>query len=113
MLGGTSCSRIDQLLRDSRGERGRQRSHGHLALLDRGTRGEGLARGAVYRQTGAERNSCTSGRVGVNRRIQVTINLIGRGSAPNFLVHEILRVTVSPAGVVTLEFDKIGAACRG
>jgi hypothetical protein len=88
--------------------------HGHLTFLDRGTRGEGLTSGAVYRQTGAEQEFLhLKGEVGVNRRIQVTLNLIGQGSAPNFLVHEILRVSVSPAGVVKLEFDKIRTACRG
>lgn len=88
--------------------------HGHLTFLDRGTRGEGLTSGAVYRQTGAEQEFLhLKGELGVARRIQVTINLIGRGSAPNFLAHEIFRLTVSPAGVVKLEFDKLRTACRG
>jgi hypothetical protein len=87
--------------------------HGHLTFLDRGTRGEGLTSGAVYRQTGAEQDFAHfKGELGVTRRIQVTINLIGRGSAPNFLLHEILRLTVSPAGVVKLDFDKASTVCR-
>ena len=88
--------------------------HGHLTFLDRGTHGEGLTSGAVYRQTGAEQEFLhLKGDVGVARRIQVTINLIGQGSAPNFLVHQIFRLSVSPAGVVKLEFDKVRTACRG
>jgi hypothetical protein len=87
--------------------------HGHLTFLDRGTRGEGLTSGAVYRQTGAEQDFAHfKGELGVTRRIQVAINVIGKGSAPNFLVHEILRLTVSPAGAVKLEFDKARTACR-
>ena len=88
--------------------------HGHLTFLDRGTNGEGLTSGAVYRQTGAEQEFLhLKGEVGVARRIENTINLIGQGSAPNFLVHEIFRLSVSPAGVVKLEFDKLSTACRG
>jgi hypothetical protein len=88
--------------------------HGHLTFLDRGTNGEGLTSGAVYRQTGAEQEFLhLKGEVAVARRIENTINLIGQGSAPNFLVHEIFRLSVSPAGVVKLEFDKLSTACRG
>ncbi len=88
--------------------------HGHLTFLDRGTKGEGLTSGAVYRQTGAEQEFLhLKGDVGVARRIQVTINLIGQGSAPNFLLHQIFRLSVSPAGVVKVEFDKLRTACRG
>jgi hypothetical protein len=88
--------------------------HGHLTFLDRGTKGEGLTSGAVYRQTGAEQEFLhLEGDVSIARRNEVTINLIGQGSAPNFLLHEIFRFSVSPAGVVKLVFDKLHTACRG
>jgi hypothetical protein len=88
--------------------------HGHLTFLDRGTKGEGLTSGAVYRQTGAEQQFLhLKGEVAVTRRIEATINLIGQGSAPNFLLHDTFRLSVSPAGAVKLEFDKLRTACRG
>lgn len=88
--------------------------HGHLTFNDRGTRGEGLTSGAVYRQTGAEQEFLhLKGLLGVKHRIEVTLNLIGKGSAPNFLAHEIFVATVSPAGVVTVQFDKVHEVCRG
>ena len=88
--------------------------HGHLTFLDRGTTGTGLTSGARYRQTGAEQEFVHfKGAVAVAQRIQVTINLIGKGSAPNFLAHEIFRVMVSPAGEVKIEFDKVRQVCRG
>ena len=88
--------------------------HGHLTFLDRGTRGEGLTSGAVYRQTGAEQDFLhLKGAVAAARRIEITLNLIGQGKAPNFLGHEIFRLIVSPTGAVKLEFDKIRQVCRG
>ena len=88
--------------------------HGHLTLLDRGTTGEGLTSGATYRQTGAEQEFFhLKGEVGLSRRIQVSLNLVGQGSVPNFQFHEIFRLMVSPAGELTLAFDKISQVCRG
>ncbi len=88
--------------------------HGHVTFLDRGTTGEGLTSGATFRQTGAEQEFIhVKGEVAVSRRIEVTINLIGKGSVPNFLFHEVFRLMVSPAGEVKLEFDKITQVCRG
>ena len=88
--------------------------HGHLTFLDRGTTGEGLTSGATYRQTGAEQEFLhLKGEVAGSQRIEVTINLIGQGSVPNFLAHEIFRLMVSPAGELKLEFDKIRQVCRG
>ena len=88
--------------------------HGHITFLDRGTTGEGLTTGATYRQTGAEQEFFhVKGEAGINQRIQVTINLIGKGVVPNFLVHLIVRFMVSPAGEVKIEFDKFRQVCRG
>jgi hypothetical protein len=88
--------------------------HGHITFLDRGTTGEGLTSGAAYRQTGAEQDFLhLKGEVAAAERIQVTINLIGKGTVPNFLAHEIFHVMVSPAGEVKIQFDKIRQVCRG
>jgi hypothetical protein len=88
--------------------------HGHLTFLDRGTRGVGLSTGAVYHQVGAEQEFFhLKGEVNVERRIHNTISLISQGSAPNFQVTEIFRLKISPAGVTTLEFDKVRQECRG
>ena len=87
--------------------------HGHITFLDRGTTGVGLTSGATYRQTGAEQEFLhLKGEVASSQRIQVTINLIGKGRVPNLLVHEILRVTVSPAGELKVAFDKVREVCR-
>ena len=88
--------------------------HGHITFLDRGTTGVGLTSGATYRQTGAEQEFLhLKGEVASSRRVEVTVNLIGKGSVPNLLFHEILRLTVSPAGEVKIEFDRINEVCRG
>jgi len=88
--------------------------HGHLTFLDRGTRGVGLTTGAVYHQVGAEQEFFhLKGEVDVQRRIHNTISLISQGSVPNSQFVEVFRVKVSPAGVVTLEFDKVRGVCRG
>ena len=88
--------------------------HGHITFLDRGTTGEGLTSGNLYRQTGAEQEFLhLKGEVGVSQRIHVTLNLVGKGQVPNLLVHEILRVNISQDGVVTLAFDKVRSVCKG
>jgi hypothetical protein len=88
--------------------------HGHITFLDRGTTGEGLTSGARYRETGAEQDFLhLKGEVASSRRIENTLNIISQGSAPNFLVHEIFRLMVSPAGEVKIEFDKVREVCRG
>jgi hypothetical protein len=88
--------------------------HGHITFLDRGTRGTGIVSGATYRQTGAEQETLhLKGQVGVAHTIEVTVNLIGQGRAPNFTVHEIFRFVLTPAGQVRLQFDNIRQACHG
>jgi hypothetical protein len=88
--------------------------HGHLTFLDRGTRGVGLTTGAVYHQVGAEQEFFhLKGEVNVSRRIHNTISLISQGSVPNSQFVEVFRFKVSPAGAVTLEFDKVRGVCRG
>jgi hypothetical protein len=88
--------------------------HGHFTFMDRGTRGEGLTSGATYRQVGAEQEFFhAKGDVAVSRRIENTLDLIGQGKAPNAKIHEIFRLTVTPAGEVRLEFDKVRQVCRG
>ena len=88
--------------------------HGHFTFLDRGTRGVGLSTGAVYHQVGAEQDFLhLRGEVGGQERIHNTLNLISQGRAPNFVVTEVFRIKVSPAGEVTLQFDKLREVCRG
>jgi hypothetical protein len=88
--------------------------HGHITFLDRGTTGEGLTSGATYRQTGAEQDFLhLKGEVASSQRFENTLNIISQGSAPNFLIHEIFRLMVSPAGELTLAFDKVRVVCRG
>jgi hypothetical protein len=88
--------------------------HGHITFLDRGTIGEGLTSGATYRQTGAEQDMLhLKGEVASSQRFENTLNIISQGSAPNFLVHEIFRLMVSPAGEVKIEFQKVREVCRG
>ena len=53
------------------------------------------------------------GEVASSQRFENTLNIISQGSAPNFLVHEIFRLMVSPAGEVKIEFQKVREVCRG
>ena len=88
--------------------------HGHLTFNDRGTRDVGLSTGLVYHQTGAEQEFFhLNGEVNQTRRVEVTLNLIGQGQEPNYVVHEILRLLVSPTGELRVDFDRIREACRG
>ena len=87
--------------------------HGHITILDRGTRGVGLTSGATYRQTGAEADRIllrTDPHV-VNT-FTFGLNLIGQGRAPDFRVHTTFHVTITPAGVVTATVDKVRETCK-
>lgn len=88
--------------------------HGHLTFLDRGTRGVGLSSGGIYRQTGAEKQNIfvRAKDAHVVSSVVFGLNLIGQGSAPDFRVHETFHVTITPAGVVSVVFDKIRETCK-
>ena len=88
--------------------------HGHLTFMDRGTVGVGLTSGATYRQTGAEKeNILLRTDAHVVNSLVFGLNLIGQGPVPNARLHETVQVTITPAGVVTVAFDKIRDTCQG
>ncbi len=51
-------------------------------------------------------------RVGVEQTFVVTFSEISTGSAPNFVVHEDMHMTVNPNGTVTVFFDHFTSNCR-
>ena len=89
--------------------------HGHLTFLDRGTTGVGLTSGAIYRQTGAEKQDIVlrARDPHVVNSVVVGLNLVGQGRVPNLTVHQTFHVTITPAGVASVTLEKIRQHCRG
>jgi len=88
--------------------------HGHFTFMDRGTNGQGLTSGAIYRQTGSEQETFhVKGEVNTVHTIEVTVNLIGKGKVPNFLIHEIFHVTLTSTGELRSGFDRLRQVCQG
>lgn len=52
-------------------------------------------------------------RVGVEQTFVITFSEISNGSAPNFVVHEDMHITVNPNGTMTVFVDHFTANCRG
>ncbi len=47
-----------------------------------------------------------------NETFTESLNLIGRGQAPNLLIQEVFHITVNSQGVITVLFDKLRTVCR-
>jgi len=52
-------------------------------------------------------------RIGVANTLAETMNVISRGSAPNFLFHENFRITINPDGTVTFFHENSRSECPG
>src|SRR5260370_32477005 len=68
--------------------------------------GTGETSGAVYllnesKHTTINTNSCDT----VTQTIPKSVELISQGSAPNLLLHELIRMTVNPDGTITSSID--------
>jgi hypothetical protein len=87
--------------------------HEHFVINDKGTKAEGTVTGRVWNQTGATTNHLNvSPSVTGNRTFVNSLNLIGRGSAPDLRVQEVFHITVNRRGVVTVDFGKVRSLCR-
>ncbi len=58
-------------------------------------------------------NTPINGKVGVVQTLVMNFSEISRGSAPNFVVHSLLHVTVNPNGTTTSFVDHYATECRG
>ena len=87
--------------------------HVHVMINDKGSGAVGTVSGRIWNQTGATANqsNVTIGATG-NESFVESLNLIGRGSAPDLLVQQVFHVTVNRRGVVTVEFDRLRSTCR-
>jgi hypothetical protein len=78
-----------------------------------GVVGVDLTTGAEYHGTG-ETVTVFSGSLG-NGQLQQTFvnnfNLIGQGSSPNYLVHELVHVTINADSSVTASVDNLSVSC--
>jgi hypothetical protein len=50
---------------------------------------------------------------GVESTSTVTFTEISQGSAPNFLLHAVFHITITPNGTVTSYVDNFTVECRG
>jgi hypothetical protein len=76
-----------------------------------GLSGTGLTTGDKYQVTGASNIEFNS-KVGLEQTIGNNFHIIGPGKGNNFLLHELLHVTVNPDGTVTAFIDNIRAECK-
>lgn len=87
--------------------------HAHFVINDKGTSAVGLVTGRVWNQTGATKDHINVDGAGTgNETFTNSLNLIGRGQAPNVLVQEVFHITVNSRGVITVLFDKLRSLCR-
>lgn len=87
--------------------------HAHFVTNDKGTTAIGTVTGRVWNQTGATIDHINVDvAVTGNETFTNSLNLIGRGQAPNLLIQETFHITVNPKGVITVLFDKIRSTCK-
>ncbi|RPJ25730.1 MAG: hypothetical protein EHM35_15350 [Planctomycetaceae bacterium] len=87
--------------------------HAHFVINDKGTTAIGTVTGRVWNQTGATKDHINVDVAGTgNETFTNSLNLIGRGQAPNMLIQEVFHITVNPKGVITVLFDKIRSTCK-
>jgi hypothetical protein len=87
--------------------------HAHFVINDKGTTAIGTVTGRVWNQTGATKDHINVDVAGTgNETFTNSLNLIGRGQAPNLLIQEVFHITVNPKGVITVLFDKIRSTCK-
>jgi hypothetical protein len=87
--------------------------HFTFHFQDAGSRGVGLVTGAVYRRVGVTRQTENGAASGVPAEFTFVnvFNFIAPGPRNNFLVHEVIHVTVTKNGV-TAEVVKSSIRCR-
>jgi hypothetical protein len=78
----------------------------------KGASGIGAVTGDTYHATGVTQDHTHNGRVGVTFTLVNNFRIIGQKAGNNYLVHEVLHVTVNANGTVTASFDKITADCK-
>ncbi len=76
--------------------------------------GTGNTTGASYvgsQSLNSEENDNSGGTITMT--LALPFELISKGSAPNFLVHALLHITINPNGVVTSSIDTFSEECTG
>lgn len=70
----------------------------------------GQTTGDIWHATGVTQG-ITNTHVGAETSFVNNFRLIGPGSTVNFIVHEVMHITVNPDGTVTTSFDHFSASC--
>ena len=73
-------------------------------------KGVGDATGAIYKATGVTQSRFKS--TGRQTTFINNFRIIGRGRGNNFLVQELMHVTVNANGQITVEFDRVRVDCK-
>jgi hypothetical protein len=86
--------------------------HETVIINDKGTKAVGTVTGRVWNQTGATTNhiNITPAITGTQTVVN-SLNLIGRGRAPDFRITEVFHITVNRHGIA-VEFSKLRTSCR-
>jgi hypothetical protein len=82
-----------------------------ILVNPQGVGGVGLTTGAKYRGTGVTQE-IFSVHVGVTDTFVNNFRVIGQGPSNNFLVHEVLHVTVNANGTLTAFVSNVSVKCR-
>jgi hypothetical protein len=85
--------------------------HLKLHVNGKGISGTGLTTGDKYQVTGAVNIEFNS-KVGLEQTIGINFHIIGPGKGNNFLLHELLHVTVNPDGTVTADVSNFRSECK-
>jgi hypothetical protein len=77
-----------------------------------GVTGVGLVSGTTYHATGVTERVTNAGPPPSEFTIVNNFNIIGEGDAPNFLVHQLVHVTINANVDLTAEVDQDEVECR-
>lgn len=90
------------------------RYEGKVHSQPQGVRGVGLTTGDSYRGTGVTQE--TFGGSLVNGQASSTFvnnfRLVGQGTGNNFMIHEVVHVTIDAGGEITATVDQLSVTCK-
>jgi hypothetical protein len=84
---------------------------GTFHFSPQGATGLGLTSGATYRATGVTRATFTL-TAGATTTYVNNFKLIGDATTPNYLEHDLMRITINAQGVTTVSIDSSSITCR-
>jgi hypothetical protein len=86
-------------------------AHVKLQFQPQGVIATGQTTGDIWHGTGLTIAFVANTHVGSETSFVNNFRLIGPGSTVNFIVHEVMHITVNPDGTVTASFDNFSTSC--